>query len=206
MIVPAVHDFGRPAMSKGHLKLARKKALTALETLAPYAEQGVQIVGLEPSDISMFIDDYESLVPGDSRVKLVAAQTLSFEEFLWRQMKAGKLDGMFKEQSGSILLHGHCHQKALIGTRYSEDLLTYLGYQVKEAGSACCGMAGSFGYEAEHYDISLRMGELNLFPAVRSQDQATLIVAAGVSCQEQIEHGTHRAALHPALVLYRALA
>jgi Fe-S oxidoreductase len=81
-----------------------------------------------------------------------------------------------------------------------------LGYQVKEAESACCGMAGSFGYEAEHYDVSLKMGELTLFPAVRAQDQATLIVASGASCQEQIEHGTQRKALHPALVLYRALA
>jgi FAD/FMN-containing dehydrogenase/Fe-S oxidoreductase len=206
VVVPAVHDFGRPAFSKGQLNLARKKALTALEFLAPYARKGVQIVGLEPSDISMFIDDYESLLPEDNRVKMVAEQTLSFEEFMWRQMQAGKLDGMFKPQSGSLLLHGHCHQKALVGTRYSEELLSFLGYQVKEAESACCGMAGSFGYEAEHYDVSLKMGELTLFPAVRAQDQATLIVASGASCQEQIEHGTQRKALHPALVLYRALA
>lgn len=205
VIVPPVHDFGRPAFSKGHLLLARKKALIALDALAEYARRDIWIVGLEPSDISMFIDDYESLLPDDDRVKMVAKQALSFEEFLWRQMKAGKLDGLFTPQSGQILLHGHCHQKTLIGTHFSEELLTYLGFQVKEAGSACCGMAGSFGYEAEHYDVSQKMGELTLFPAIRAQNQTTLIVAAGASCKEQIEHGTHRIALHPASVLFNSL-
>lgn len=205
VIVPPVHDFGRPAFSKGDLKLARKKAGFALEALAPYAQKGIPIVGLEPSDISMFIDDYAALLPQDERVKIVAEQALSFEEFLWREMQAGKLVGVFKPQTGQILLHGHCHQKALIGVHKSKELLAYLGFQVQEAGSACCGMAGSFGYEAEHYDISLQMGELTLFPAVRAQAPTTLIVAAGASCQEQIEQGTQRKAMHPAQVLYRAL-
>lgn len=153
----------------------------------------------------MLIEDNASLLPKDERVKQVAAQALTFEEFMWREMQAGNLTGKFKPQSGKILLHGHCHQKALIGTRYSEELLAFLGYEVEEAGSGCCGMAGSFGYEAEHYDLSMKMGELTLFPAVRTQSAETLIVAAGVSCHEQIEHGTKRDALHPALVLYRAL-
>ena len=124
---------------------------------------------------------------------------------MWREMQAGNLAGKFSPQSGKILLHGHCHQKALIGTRYSEELLAFLGYEVQEAGSGCCGMAGSFGYEAEHYDLSMQIGELTLFPAVRAQSDDTLIVAAGVSCHEQIEQGTKRNALHPALVLYQAL-
>ncbi|MEI7847506.1 MAG: FAD-linked oxidase C-terminal domain-containing protein [Chloroflexota bacterium] len=205
VIVPPVHDFGRPAFSKGDLRLARKKALIALEVLGPYAHKGIQIVGLEPSDISMFMDDFTALLPDDDRVEVVAAQALSFEEFLWRQMLAGKLDGFFKPQSGQILLHGHCHQKALIGIHKSKELLTYLGYQVQEAGSACCGMAGSFGYEAEHYDISLQMGELTLFPVIRAQKPDALIVAAGASCQEQIEQGTQRKAVHPAVVFLRAL-
>ena len=205
VIVPPVHDFGRPAFSKGDLRLARKKALVTLDALGPYARKGLQIVGLEPSDISMFVDDFAALLPDDDRVKMVAAQALSFDEFLWRQMLDGKLEGVFKPQTGQILLHGHCHQKALIGIHKSKELLAYLGYQVQEAGSACCGMAGSFGYEAEHYDISLQMGELNLFPAVRSQQPDTLIVAAGASCQEQIEQGARRKAVHPAIVLLRAL-
>jgi FAD/FMN-containing dehydrogenase/Fe-S oxidoreductase len=205
VIVPKEHDFGRPAFSKGNLTLARQKALKALNILAPYAEQNIPIVGLEPSDISMLIEDNASLIPNDERVKQVAAQALTFEEFMWREMQAGNLTGKFSPQSGKILLHGHCHQKALIGTRYSEELLAFLGYEVQEAGSGCCGMAGSFGYEAEHYDLSMKIGELTLFPAVRAQSESTLIVAAGVSCHEQIEQGTKRNALHPALVLYQAL-
>jgi len=206
VIVPPVHDFGRPAFSKGNLTLARQKAFAGLEALAPYAAQNIPIVGLEPSDVSMLIEDNASLLPNDERVRQVAAQTLTFEEFMWREMQAGNLAGKFKPQSGKILLHGHCHQKALIGTKYSEELLAFLGYEVEEAGSACCGMAGSFGYEAEHYELSMKMGELRLFPAVRAQSEGTLIVAAGVSCREQIAHGTQREALHPAEVLSKALA
>jgi len=206
VIAPDLHDFGRPAFSKGDLSLARKKAFQALDTLAPYAQKGIPIIGLEPSDISMLIEDYASLLPEDARVQQVSTLTVSFEEFFWREMQSGNLIGKFKPQNGKILLHGHCHQKALIGTRYVEELLTFLGYEVQEAGSGCCGMAGSFGYEAEHYDISMKMGELTLFPAVRAQSEDTLIVAAGLSCHEQIKHGTDREALHPALVLYQALA
>lgn len=205
VIVPPYHDFGRPAFSKGSLDLARQKAQKGLEILAPYAARGLPIVGLEPSDISMLLEDNASLIPNDERVKQVAAQALTFEEFLWREMQAGNLTGKFKPQRGKILLHGHCHQKALIGTKYSEELLAFLGYEVKEAGSGCCGMAGSFGYEAEHYALSMKMGELTLFPAVRAQSQDTLIVAAGVSCHEQIAHGTQRQALHPAQVLFQSL-
>lgn len=205
VIVPQEHDFGRPAFSKGNLILARRKALRVIAALTPYAEKGFPIVGLEPSDISMLIDDYVTLLPNDERVKRIARQTSSFEEFLWHKMRAGHLTGVFKPQTGKILLHGHCHQKALIGTQYSEELLAYLGYEVQEAGSACCGLAGSFGYEAEHYDLSMKMGEVTLFPAVRAQDENTLIVAAGISCEEQIKHGTQRHALHPAQVLAQAL-
>lgn len=206
VIVPPIHDFGRAAFSKGDLKLARSRVERALQFLAPYAQNEIPIVGLEPSDISMFIDDNVALVPQDTRVKEVADKTLTFEEFLWREMQAGHLERVFQPQSGAILLHGHCHQKALIGTRYSQELLAFLGYRVTEAGSGCCGMAGSFGYEAEHYALSMKLGELTLFPAVQAQSPDTLIVAAGISCHEQIEHGTQRSVLHPAQVLFQALA
>jgi Fe-S oxidoreductase len=112
VIVPKEHDFGRPAFSKGNLTLARQKALKALNILAPYAAKNIPIVGLEPSDISMLIEDNASLIPNDERVKQVAAQALTFEEFMWHEMQAGNLAGKFKPQSGKILLHGHCHQKA----------------------------------------------------------------------------------------------
>ncbi len=206
VVVAPFHDVGRPAMSKGNLGLAKQRVTRALAWLAHHAAAGTPIVSLEPSDVSMLIDDSVALFPDDPRAKQVAGLTLTFEDCLWRELQAGRLAGLFSPQSGDVLLHGHCHQKALGGTPHSQELLASLGYRVAEAGSACCGMAGSFGYEAEHLDLSLRMGELTLFPAVRAQKASALIVAAGVSCHEQIAQGTGRTALHPAQVLDRALA
>ena len=205
VILAPFHDVGRAAMSKGALALARRRVLAALTWLAPHAQSGTPIVALEPSDVSMLTDDALALLPDDSRAAVVAGATLSLEECLWREGQVGRLAGVFKPQQGEILLHGHCHQKALTGTRAAEALLASLGYRVKEAGSACCGMAGSFGYEAEHVELSLQMGEVTLFPAVRAQSPEALIVAAGVSCHEQIAQGTGRRALHPAEVLERAV-
>jgi len=204
-ITPPAHDLGRPAFSKGDLPLARRRAQAALHWLTPHAQAGVPILSLEPSDLSMLRDDYFNLLPDDPRVKLVAAQTHSLEELLWQEKQAGRLEGIFQPQSGQILLHGHCHQKALTGTKITEALLASLGYTVQEAGSACCGMAGSFGYEAEHYELSQQMGERSLFPAVRAAEADTLIVATGVSCHQQIEDGTGRRPLHPAEALALAL-
>ena len=206
VIVPPVHDFGRAAFSKGSLELARRKARRAVRLLAPTARLGVPLVALEPSDLSMLVEDNLALLPGDADAQQAAAGALSFEEFLWRQARAGGLEGRFEPQHGQVLLHGHCHQKALGGVQHSQELLAYLGYAVEEAASGCCGMAGAFGYEAEHYALSMQMGELTLFPAVRAQAEAALVVALGVSCREQIAQGTGRSALHPAQVLFQALA
>ncbi|MBI1882381.1 MAG: hypothetical protein HYR94_29765 [Chloroflexi bacterium] len=118
---------------------------------------------------------------------------------------AGELNLNFGAEPRSVLLHGHCHQKALVGTAPSKRTLELPGYTVNEVDSGCCGMAGAFGYEAEHYEISRAMAERRLWPAVRQQDQQTLIAAAGVSCRQQIKHGTGRQALHPAEVLRNAL-
>ncbi len=205
VVVAPFHDVGRAAMSKGVLAVARRRVEAALAWLAPHASAGTPIVALEPSDVSMLTDDVLALLPDDPRAGAVAGAALSLEECLWRELQAGRLAAVFKPQQGEILLHGHCHQKALGGTRHGEALLASLGYRVTEAGSACCGMAGSFGYEAEHMDLSLRMGEVTLFPVVRAQAAETLIVAAGVSCHEQIAQGTGRRALHPAEVLELAL-
>ncbi len=118
----------------------------------------------------------------------------------------GELNLEFTDESRAILLHGHCHQKALVGTGPSKRALTLpAGYSVAEVDSGCCGMAGSFGYEAEHYDISLAMAERRLLPAVRQQSQETIIAAAGVSCRQQIKHGTGKEALHPVEILRAAL-
>jgi FAD/FMN-containing dehydrogenase/Fe-S oxidoreductase len=203
VIVPPVYDLGRAAFSQGHLRLAQKRAQAALDALAPYAGAGLPLVCLEPSDLSMLLDDFAALLPDDERVGQVAGQAAGFAEFLWRVDPKG-----FRKPLGStrrILLHGHCHEKALTGTRATEQLLTALGYEVQEAGSACCGMAGSFGYEAEHTAVSQQMAELKLLPAVRAQSSETLIVAAGLSCREQIRHGAGRVALHPAEAVWQAL-
>ncbi len=204
--VAPFHDVGRAAMSKGALAIARRRVSAALDWLAPHARAGTPIVALEPSDVSMLVDDARALLPDDPRAIAVTGVTSSLEERLWQDLQAGRLAGVFALQQDAILLHGHCHQKAATGTKHVEALLASLGYRVTEAGSACCGMAGSFGYEAEHIELSLAMGEVTLFPAVRAQPAESLIVAAGVSCHEQIAQGTGRRALHPAEVLERALA
>jgi Fe-S oxidoreductase len=118
----------------------------------------------------------------------------------------GELNLEFREESKQILLHGHCHQKSLVGTEPSKQTLTLPpNYSVSEVDSGCCGMAGSFGYEAEHYDISMAMAERRLLPAVRKQNEDAIVVAAGVSCRQQIKHGSGRQALHPAEVLRAAM-
>jgi Fe-S oxidoreductase len=192
-------------MSKGLVNKARRAARDTIERLAPLAEQGLPIIGLEPSCLLSMRDEYFSLLPGDPRVKLVAEHCLTFEEFIAQLAETGELKLDFTAEPRSVLLHGHCHQKALIGTGPSKRTLELPGHTVTEVDSGCCGMAGAFGYEVEHYDISLAMAERHLLPAIRQKDQDTIMAAAGVSCRQQIKHGTGHQALHPAEVLRAAL-
>ena len=197
---------GRPMISKGLVEQARAAARDVVDRLAPYAEQGVPIVGLEPSCLLSLRDEYRSLLPDDPRVEMVAEQAYTFEEFIAEQAENGALDLSFADGARHILLHGHCHQKSLVGTEPSKASLSLPpNYTVEEVDSGCCGMAGSFGYEAEHYDISLEMGERRLFPAVRAAGQEAIVAAAGTSCRHQVEHATGRRPLHPAEVLRDAL-
>jgi Fe-S oxidoreductase len=170
------------------------------------AEAGLPIVGLEPSCLLALRDEYLYLLPDDPRARLVAERALTFEEFIAGLAERGELDLRFDGPAAPVLLHGHCHQKALVGTAPSHAALAAAGCAVTEVDSGCCGMAGSFGYEAEHYDISLKMAERRLLPAVREVGPETLIVAAGVSCRQQIAHGTDRRALHPVEVLRQRMA
>ena len=144
------------------------------------------------------------LLPDDPRTAAIAANAFTFEEFIAKLDADDDLGIKFPQQLERILLHGHCHQKALVGTDTSKHTLSLTCPTVEEVDSGCCGMAGSFGYEAEHYDVSLAMGERRLLPAVREAAPETTVVAAGVSCRQQIKHGTGRQALHPAEVLHRA--
>jgi Fe-S oxidoreductase len=161
---------------------------------------------LEPSCLLMLRDEYLYLLPDDPHAKKVAESAMMFEEFIAKLADEGELKAVFSDDQREILLHGHCHQKALVGTVPSKRTLSLpANYHVTEVDSGCCGMAGSFGYEVEHYDISLKMAERRLLPAVREASDDTIVVAAGVSCRQQIKHGTGRQALHPAEVLRDAM-
>jgi Fe-S oxidoreductase len=200
-------DDGRALISKGLLDGARKAAERTVRALRPLAEAGVPLVGLEPSSLLTLRDEYFHLLPGDGRVAAVARQAWTFEEYVDRLAAVRDLRPLFADRPRRVLLHGHCHQKALVGTGPARRALALPpGTVVEEVDSGCCGMAGSFGYEAEHYAISLQMAERRLLPAVRAAGAATIVVAAGVSCRQQIAHGAGRPALHPAQMLRDALA
>jgi len=218
---------GRPLISKGLLGEAQALARKQLEWLAPYAEAGLPIVGLEPSCILTFRDEYPDLID-DPRTAALAQHTFLFDEFLAKEIREGRATLPFPttdhrppttDRSSTstssrrssvagrqLLLHGHCHQKALVGTAHALELLRLIpGASVREVDSGCCGMAGSFGYEAEHYDISIKIGERVLLPAVRALPPEAEVVAMGTSCRHQIADGTRRQARHLAEVLADAL-
>ena len=193
-------------ISKGLVHKARRAAQDTVDRLAPFAEQGIPIVGLEPSCLLSMRDEYHYLLPDDPRVKVVAEHCYTFEEFMAKLADEGQLNLAFSGEAQEILLHGHCQQKSLVGTEPSKRTLTSpSGHTVTEVDSGCCGLAGSFGYEAEHNDISVAMGERRLFPVVREQGEDVIIAAAGASCRQQIKHGTGRQVRHPAEILRGAL-
>jgi Fe-S oxidoreductase len=199
--LPGVVCCGRPMLSEGLVDAARKNARRNVDLLYPLVERGVPLVGLEPSCILTIRDDYGKLLPGDERVGKLAEATRLFEEALL------ELEPELPLREGSpVLLHGHCHQKALVGTGPTEEVLSLAsGADVEVVDSGCCGMAGLFGYERDHYEVSMKMGERRLFPAVRGSE-GRVVVAPGTSCREQILGGTGRSALHPAEYLAALLA
>jgi FAD/FMN-containing dehydrogenase/Fe-S oxidoreductase len=195
---------GRTFLSAGLVEEARKEARRMLEALAPWVSHGIPVLGLEPSCLYTLRDEYSVLLPG---TEALAKHAFLFEEFLAAESDAGRLNLKLKSIGERALLHGHCHQKAFGAMSSVEKTLKLVpGLQVQTAESSCCGMAGSFGYEAEHYEVSMKMGEASLLPAVRGASAETLIVADGTSCRHQIEHGAKRQAMHVARVLERALA
>ena len=196
---------GRPMLSSGYIDRVKENALFNIENLYRYTEQGYPIVGFEPSCVSMFTDEYGDLID-DPRVRAVAENIYTFEAFVQTFSERGEFPVPFTDLKKDILLHGHCHQKALWGMGPSEAALGLPeGFSVTPIQSGCCGMAGSFGYEAEHYDVSLKVGDTRLLQVVRDADDTTEIAAAGLSCRQQIAHATGRTARHPAEVLADAL-
>ncbi|HSH01983.1 MAG TPA: FAD-linked oxidase C-terminal domain-containing protein [Anaerolineae bacterium] len=199
-------DYGRPAFSKGLITDARHAATQIMAHLAPFAHSHIPILFLEPSDLSMIHDDYASLIPHHPDLAAVKAVSQSIEEFLLGEIDNGRCSLPLTTTPRQLILHGHCHQKALFGTAATRTLLTQpANYTLTELDTSCCGMAGSFGYEAEHLTISQAMGERRLAPTIRNTPPDTLLVAPGTSCREQIHHLTGRAAYHPIQILWQAL-
>jgi Fe-S oxidoreductase len=187
---------GRTFLNAGLVGQARREARRLLSALSPWVERGVPIVGLEPSCLLTLRDEIPTLLPGEETASL-ADGSLLLDEFLLREAEAGRapLD-LGPVEARAALVHTHCHQKALGREGATEQVLRGIpGLEVQTLRSGCCGMAGAFGYEAEHYDVSMAMGELDLLPAIRDAAPTAWVLAAGVSCRHQIAHGAGRSAL-----------
>jgi Fe-S oxidoreductase len=208
--MPGHEESGRAMLSKGLLRDAQKIANKNIEVFKDIITEQTPLIGIEPSAILTFRDEYVDLA---SDALLVSAQQLSknvflFDEFIAREISKGNIKSeLFTKESRSIQLHGHCQQKALssLATTSVKMLSLPVNYKVSVIPSGCCGMAGSFGYEKEHYELSMKVGELVLLPAVRKQANDVIIAAPGTSCRHQIKDGTGRKALHTIEVLYDAL-
>jgi FAD/FMN-containing dehydrogenase/Fe-S oxidoreductase len=196
---------GRTFLAVGLIDEARREAQRCAAALAPFLERGIPFIGLEPSCMLGFRDEIPALVKGDDGRRL-AAHALLFEEFLAREAKAGTLKLSLRPVAKRALLHGHCHQKSFAVMPAVETVLNLVPeLAVETVDSSCCGMAGAFGYGADTIDVSLKMAELSLLPAVRRADSDTLVVADGTSCRQQIKDGSGREALHVARVLAMSL-
>lgn len=207
--IPDHLESGRTWLSKGLLRSAKKVIHRNLQLLSPLIGESTPLVGLEPSAILTFRDEYIDLA-GDEwlpRAKEMSKYVMTIEEFISREMESGRIrKDCFKAEKKNIKLHGHCQQKALSSVEPSRKVLQFPeGYTVEVIPSGCCGMAGSFGYEKEHFELSMKIGELVLFPAVRNAVADTLIAAPGTSCRHQVKDGTGTIAYHPVEILYNAL-
>ena len=202
-------DSGRAHLSKGLILEAQKLAKENVAVFKTWVNKDVPLIGIEPSAILSFRDEYPRLVDKSEipAAKKLAENCFIIDEFIAREIQKGNITAaQFTKASKQIKLHGHCHQKALSSVQSSIQLMSLPeNYHVENIPSGCCGMAGSFGYEKEHFEVSMQVGELVLFPAVRSSDADTIIAAPGTSCRHQIKDGTQRHAQHPVEVLYDAL-
>lgn len=200
-------ESGRSFLSKGFLKEAKTISNTNVNRFKNALNNDVNLVGIEPSAILTFKDEYLKLADDKDAAKSIAKHTFLIEEFVQQEVKLGNISSeQFTKETKTIKFHGHCHQKALSNQKSSFDMLNLpKNYSVTIIPSGCCGMAGSFGYEKEHYEVSMQIGEQTLFPAVRKASNATVIAANGTSCRHQIKDGTGRTAKHPITILREAL-
>tara|TARA_R110000764_G_scaffold219818_1_gene307609 strand:- start:14538 stop:17453 length:2916 start_codon:yes stop_codon:yes gene_type:complete len=200
-------ESGRTYLSKGFLKQAKKVVAKNMQNLKGILSEGTPIVGLEPSAILSFRDEYQRLHDDKGELQKLASNSFLIEEFLAAEIAEGHISSdSFTQDERTIKIHGHCHQKALSNQKVTFDVLNLpKNYKVTIIPSGCCGMAGSFGYEEEHYETSMKVGRLKLFPAVERSSEDTLIAANGTSCRHQIKDGTKREAQHPVSILRQAL-
>jgi FAD/FMN-containing dehydrogenase/Fe-S oxidoreductase len=202
-------ESGRAFISKGFLKQAQKIAKQNVDIFKDIISEEIPLIGIEPSTILGFRDEYPNLIaPEDKSIALkLSKNVLLIDEFIAQEIDKGHIDSShFISDEKEIMLHGHCHQKALSSINFTEKLLSLpINYKVNAIASGCCGMAGSFGYEKEHFELSNKIGEMILFPSVRLSKSATVVAAPGTSCRHQIQDGTGIKALHPVEILYDAL-
>jgi FAD/FMN-containing dehydrogenase/Fe-S oxidoreductase len=209
VVIPKHLESGRTYLSKGLVRKARQIANFNVLQLSEIISEETPLIGIEPSTILTFRDEYPELVekPLQGKARTLAKHALMLEEFIVREMTKGNIRSeQFCTDKKTIKLHGHCQQKAVASTKPTRQMLELpVNYTVSEIKSGCCGMAGSFGYEKEHYELSMQIGELDLFPAVRKATSEEIIAAPGTSCRHHIEDGTGRKALHPVEVLWEAV-
>ena len=209
-VITADHGISaRTYISKGLVRTAKKTIRRNIRSLSALINEDLPLVGIEPSAILGFRDEYPELAGTDlkAHAEKIAENSFMIEEFISREFKAGKIDrSLFNDDHASVLVHAHCQQKAISSSRPTIEMLSIpVNYKVKEIPSGCCGMAGSFGYEKEHFVLSNKIGELILFPEIRNCTEETIVSAPGTSCRHHIKDGTGKMALHPAVVLYAAL-
>lgn len=209
IVCPEHSESGRAALSKGLLRQAKVPIQKNVELLSEWVSEDSPLVGIEPSALLTFRDEAPALVESSwkARAEALANHSFLIDEFLAAEFQDGHIDPrLFTTERRNILLHGHCHQKAIASVEASKILLSIpVHYTVETIPSGCCGMAGSFGYEAEHYDLSMKIGSLVLFPKITASPELTTIAAPGTSCRHQIHDGTGRSASHPVEILYQAL-
>jgi FAD/FMN-containing dehydrogenase/Fe-S oxidoreductase len=208
-VIPKHKESGRTFLSKGLLKTAKKIANMNVMLLKDIISEDTPLIGIEPSAILTFRDEYPEMVDKhlQDAARILGCNAFMLEEFICSEFEKGKIKSdQFTKESRLIKLHGHCQQKAIASTSATNKMLSIPeNYKVEEIPGGCCGMAGSFGYEKEHYELSMKIGEMVLFPSVRATANETVIVAPGTSCRHQIYEGTGKIALHPVEVMYEAI-
>jgi Fe-S oxidoreductase len=209
VIIPEHVESGRTYLSKGFVRKAKEIANKNVEMLKGIVNADSPIIGIEPSAILTLRDEYPELVSKEllSATRQLAQNSFLFEEWFSKEIENGNINpGQFRKSNAAVYIHGHCYQKSLSSTKQISRSLAVAFSNVEEIPSGCCGMAGAFGYEKEHYDVSMQIGNLVLFPTIKRFSDDVIIAASGTSCRHQIKDGTGRMAKHTAEILYEALA